>query len=671
MPLQKLEFRPGVNRESTTLANEGGWFESDKVRFRSGFPEKIGGWVRDTGSQFNTGTSLQPTTGSFWGVCRSLWNWLNLSGYNLLGVGTNLKYYIQNTAGGNFYDITPIRLTTAAGDPTFAATAGSPILTVTDLAHGAQAGDFVTYTGAVSLGGAITAAVLNREYRVTTVLSDNTYTITASVAANSSDVGNGGAATVARYQITTGSDVYTIGVGWGAGGWGGVTTGYASTGWGSPAASGLGIGIQLRLWSEHNFGENLVINPRNGAMYFWAVNANPSTFDRAQYLGPSAVITLKNYATGIGTTTVTVDATCPTVVTQVLVSDSSRFLIAFGCNDPTGVYATIDQDPMQVRWSDQESFSTWTPAITNQAGGYRLSSGSQIITALQTRQEILIWTDSAIYSMQFLGAPYVWGFQIMGDNLSIISPNAPVTVNNITYWMGTDKFYMYTGRVETLPCAVRQYVFDDINLQQGYQVFGGTNEAYNEVWWYYCSANSTEIDKYIIYNHLERTWAYGSLARTAWLDSPLRSSPMATGYGGNLVYHEQGNDDGTTNPPTPIYAYVRSSDFDIGDGHNFGLVWRVIPDVTFDGSTVNAPEVNFTVLPRQNPGTNYGTANNPDVTSAQNYAGQRTFNVQQFTEYAYVRIRGRQMAFQISSSNLGVAWQLGAPRLDVRPDGRR
>jgi hypothetical protein len=667
MPLQKLEFRPGVNRESTTLANEGGWFESDKVRFRSGFPEKIGGWTKDTGSQLNTGTSLQPTTGSFWGVCRSLWNWLNLAGYNLLGVGTNLKYYIQSTAGGNFYDITPIRSTDTVASNAFT-TNGTTTVQVNDNAHGAQAGDFVTISGVAGPINGIPAADLNREFQIVSIVSNNAYTIVVSTTATSS--GTTGAATF-TYQLGTGSDIYTVGVGWGAGGWGGATTGYASTGWGSPSASGLGVGIQLRIWTEHNFGENLIINHRGGAMYFWAVNPNPALFDRAQYLGPSAVITQKNYATGSGTTTVTVDATCPTIVNQVLVSDSSRFVIAFGCNDPTGVYATIAQDPMQVRWSDQESYSIWTPAITNQAGGYRLSSGSQIVTALQTRQEILVWTDAAIYSMQFLGAPYVWGFQIMGDNLSIISPNSPVTVNNITYWMGTDKFYMYSGRVETLPCALRQYVFDDINLEQGYQVFGGTNEGYNEIWWYYCSANSTTVDKYVIYNHLERTWAYGSLARTAWLDSPLRVSPMATGYGGNLVYHEQGNDDGTTNPPSPIYSYVRSSDFDIGDGHNFGLVWRIIPDVTFDGSTVNAPAVNFTVLPRQNPGANYGTSDNPSVASTQNYATQRTYAVQQFDQYAYVRIRGRQMAFQISSSNLGVSWQLGAPRLDVRPDGRR
>ena len=665
MPLQKLEFRPGVNRESTTLANEGGWFESDKVRFRSGFPEKIGGWLLDTGTQNNTGTSAQPPTGSFWGVCRSLWNWLTLSGFNLMGLGTNLKFYIQNSAYGTFYDVTPLRSTTAAGDVTFAATVGSATLTVTDVAHGARAGDFVTFTGAVGLGGAITATVLNREYQVVTVPSPNTYTITASVTANGSDVGNGGGATVGRYQITTGNEIYSVAAGWGAGGWGGLTTGLPSTGWGLAAATG--IGVNLRLWSQSNYGQNLVFNPRGGGIYYWVVDSvDPALFNRGQQLSPTNTNTQNSIQYWLA------DSSCPTLCNFIMVSDSSRFTIAFGCNDPTGLDATIELDPMQVRWSTSEDLLTWNadPEL-NDAGGYRLSRGSQIITALQTRQEILVWTDAAIYSMQYQGYGNTWGFQIMGDNLSIISPNSPITVNNITYWMGVDKFYMYSGRVETLPCALRQYVFDDINLQQGYQIFSGTNEGYNEIWWYYCSANSNTVDKYVLYNHLERTWAYGSLARTAWLDSPLRASPTATGYSGTLVYHEQGNDDGTTDPPSPIYAYVRSSDFDIGDGHNFGMVWRIIPDVTFDGSTVNAPAVNFTVLPRQNPGANYGTSNNPSVVSSQNYAAQRTYAVQQFTEYAYVRIRGRQMAFQISSDAVGVSWQLGAPRLDLRPDGRR
>ena len=724
MPLQKLQFRPGVNRESTTLANEGGWFESDKVRFRSGSAEKIGGWVADTGT---SNATLAPPTGSFWGVCRSLWNWITLSSYNLLGVGTNLKFYIQNGTGGTFYDITPIRSTTAAGDVTFAATNGSTTLTVTDTAHGAQAGDFVTYSGAIALstqtytanagtdkitfttalangttlqlfttgtapaglaiattyfvvnsdtptascklsltsGGTaiditgagtgtqtfalttgITAAVLNKEYRVVAVTSNNVYTITSTVAANASDTGNGGSATVGAYQITTGSDVSTTSVGWGAGGWGGITTGYTSTGWGSPAPAGVGFGSQLRLWSQSNYGEDLIFNPRGGGLYYWEVNANPNIFDR-------------------GTLLTTGDT--PDVCNFVMVSDASRFVICFGVND----YGSAVQNPMLIRWSDQEDYTQWTPAVTNQAGSYTLSHGSQIISAIQARQEILVWTDSAIYSMQYLGAPYVWGFQILGDNLSIVSQNAVATANNITYWMGVDKFYMYSGRVETLPCTLRSYVYNDINLSQASQFFAGTNEGFNEVWWYYCSANSDTIDKYVVYNYLERIWYYGTLNRSAWLDSPLRVEPMATTYGNQLVYHETGVDDGTTNPPSAITAYVQSADFDIGDGHNFGFVWRLIPDVTFDGSTVTAPTLDFTVRPRQFPGSNYGNSNNPEVISTVSYAGQRTYNVQQFTEQVYVRIRGRQMAFKVSSDTLGTAWQLGVPRIEVRPDGRR
>ena len=643
MPLQKLQFRPGVNRESTTLANEGGWFESDKVRFRSGSAEKIGGWVADTGT---TNSALTPPAGSFWGVCRSLWNWVTLSSYNLLGVGTNLKFYIQNSTGGTFYDITPIRSTTAAGDVTFAASNGSTTLTVTDAAHGAQAGDFVTYSGAVSLGGAITATVLNKEYQVVSITSNNVYTITSTVAANASDVGNGGASVIGVYQITTGSALSTTSVGWGAGGWGGITTGYSSTGWGSPAPAGVGFGSQLRLWSQANYGEDLIFNPRGGGLYLWEVNANPNIFDR-------------------GTLLTTGDT--PDVCNFVLVSDASRFVIGFGVND----YGSAVQNPMLVRWSDQEDYTQWTPAITNQAGSFTLSDGSTIITAAQARQEILVWTDSALYSMQYLGAPFVWGFQILADNLSIVSPNATATANNITYWMGVDKFYMYSGRVETLPCTLRSYVYNDINISQASQFFAGTNEGFNEVWWYYCSANSDTIDKYVVYNHLERVWYYGTLNRTAWLDSPLRVEPMATTYGNQLVYHETGVDDGTTNPPSPITAYVQSSDFDIGDGHNFGFVWRIIPDVTFDGSTVNAPALDFTVRPRQFPGSNYGNSNNPEVVSTVSYAGQRTYNVQQFTEQVYVRIRGRQMAFKVGSDTLGTAWQLGVPRIEVRPDGRR
>jgi hypothetical protein len=616
----------------------------DKVRFRSGFPEKIGGWVADTGTAATT--TLPPPTGSFWGVCRSLFNWITLSSYNLLGIGTNLKFYIQNGTGGSFYDVTPIRSTTAAGDVTFAATNGSTTLTVTDAAHGAQAGDFVTYSGAVTLGGVITAVVLNKEYQVASVTSNNVYTITSTVAANASDVGNGGSATVGTYQITTGSDVFTVNVGWGAGGWGGITTGYTSTGWGSPAPAGVGLGSQLRLWSQANFGEDLIFNPRGGGLYLWEVNANPNIFDR-------------------GTLLTTGDT--PDICNFVMVSDSSRFVLCFGVND----YGSAVQNPMLVRWSDQEDYTQWTPAITNQAGSFTLSEGSAIITASQSRQEILVWTDSALYSMQYLGPPYVWGFQILSDNLSIVSPNATATVNNVTYWMGIDKFYMYSGRAETLYCPLRQYIFNDINISQAFQFFSGTNEGYNEVWWFYCSAGSTEIDRYVIYNHLEKIWSYGNLGRTAWLDSPLRASPMATGYNSQLIYHESGVDDGTTNPPTAITSFCQSADVNIGDGHNYGFGYRMIPDVTFNGSTVNNPAVTFTLRPRQNPGSNYSASATPAVTSTQNYQSTRNYEVQQFTEIVYVRVRGRQMAFRISSSTLGVQWQLGVPSIDIRPDGRR
>ena len=663
MPLKKLEFRPGVNRESTTLANEGGWFESDKVRWRSGYPEKIGGWTLDTGLADST---LQPPAGSFWGVCRALFNWLNLAGYNLMALGTNLKYYIQNGPGGSFYDVTPVRdtatgVTNAFTTATSTNTGSQTTLTVNDPGHGAQTGDFVIISNTSGNVNGVTTANINGEHQLTYVDSDH-YTIV--VTGTASSTGTPAVSADFQYLLTSGGDIYTTSVGWGAGGWGGTTPGYSSTGWGSPAPAGLGIGTQLRLWTQANFGQDLIFNPRGGAMYYWAVNSNPNIFDRGQKLTAGSTITVRGVS-------VSIQSTCPSLVNSVGVSDASRFVVAFGANDPSGTLFSTDIDPLLIRWSDQENYATWTPAATNQAGDYRLSQGSQIVTYLQTRQEILVWTDAAIYSMQYLGPPYVWGFQIMGSNTSIIGPNAVATANNVTYWMGTDKFYMYTGRVETLPCTLRQYVFDDINLEQSYQFFASTNEGYNEVWWFYCSATSTEIDRYVIFNHLERTWYYGTLQRTAWLDTPLRDFPTAAGYDGQLLYHENGVDDGSTNPPSPIYAYCQSSDFDIDDGHNFSMVWRIIPDVTFDGSNVNNPTVTFTVRPRQNPGANYGSTDTPSVISAQNYQNQQTYNVQQFTEYAYVRIRGRQMAFKISSADLGVSWQLGSPRLDLRPDGRR
>jgi hypothetical protein len=647
MPLQKLQLRPGINRESTTLANEGTWFEMDKVRFRSGYPEKLGGWTLDRGT---TPSALQPPAGSFWGIARSLWNWVTLSGYNLMGVGTNLKYYIQQTTGGRFYDITPLRDVNAVASNAFTTVNGSTTVVINDAGHGAKEGDFVTISGVAGAINGIPAAALNREFRIN-YINSSTYSIVASSPATSS--GTTGAATFS-YQIGIGGEVYTIGVGWGAGGWGGDSGG-VQTGWGEPAPAGLGIGLQLRLWSQDNYGEDLLIAPRGGALYLWKVNPNPTIYDRAVLLSPTSP---SPYTTDTG---------CPTVINAVVVSDASRFTIAFGCND----YGSAVLDPLLVRWSDQENYAVWSPAITNQAGSYRLSTGSSIVAHQQTRQEILVWTDAAVYSMQYLGPPFVWGFQILGDNISIAGPNVTATAANIVYWMGYDKFYMYSGRVETLYCPLRQYIFGDINLQQQYQFFSGTNEGYNEIWWFYCSANSTVIDRYVIYNHLEKIWSYGNLARTAWLDTPLREHPTATGYNGQLIYHESGVNDGTTNPPSPISSYIQSADVNIGDGHNYGFAWRMIPDITFDGSTVNNPSVTMTLRPRQNPGSDYSPAASPTVTSAQNYQGQRNYVVQQFTEIVYVRVRGRQMAFRISSNGLGVQWQLGVPSLDVRPDGRR
>ena len=660
MPLQKLQLRPGVNRESTSLANEGTWFEMDKVRFRSGYPEKIGGWVKDGGP--NTST-LKPSTGTVWGVCRSLWNWLNLAGFNLMGLGTNLKYYIQNGTGGGFYDVTPIRDTATAVANAFTTntatnSGGQTTLVINDPGHGAQTGDFVTISATSGDVNGVLIANINGEHQIT-YLTSNTYSIVVTGTASSS--GTPAVSATFAYQLTSGGAVYTSNVGWGAGGWGGFVGSSTATGWGSPSTSGIGIAQQLRLWSESNFGQNLVLNPRGGALYYWVVDAAPNTFNRAQILSPTNTNTQNSIQYWL------TDAFCPTVCNFVMVSDASRFVIAFGCND----YGSAVQDPLLIRWSDAENILVWEPLETNDAGSYRLSHGSEIVGAMQARQEILVWTDAALYSMQFT---VEWGFQILADNISIASPNAMTSAANITYWMGLDKFYMYSGRVETLYCPLRQYIFGDINLQQQYQFFAGTNEAFNEVWWFYCSANSTTIDRYVIYNHLERIWSYGNLTRTAWLDTPLRTFPSAAGVvdgNGTLIYHEQGVDDASVSPPVAIESYIQSADFDIGDGHNYGFGWRMIPDITFDGSTVNNPSVVFTLRPRQNPGANYNTADTPTVTSTQNYQGQRNYTVQQFTQIVYTRIRGRQMAFKVSSDGLGVQWQLGVPSLDIRPDGRR
>lgn len=643
--LQKLQFRPGINREGTDYSNEGGYYDCNKVRFRSGFPEKIGGWTRYSANQFI-------------GICRSLWNWVTLDGSNLLGLGTNKKYYIE--LGGNYNNVTPIVHTSnnlgAAAGP-FTATANSSSLTVVDASYNPSAGDYVIISGAASLGGNVTANVLNTTYTVTTVVNATAYTITLPVTANGSDTGKGGATVKVEYEYPIGLDVAVAGTGWGSGPWGRGT-------WGSSFSGG--VQDQLRLWTNDNFGEWLFIAARGGAVYYWLPEGQTYPSGTAGGLNVRAQ-DLATQSTAAGYSGQFV----PNKTNQVVSSAIQRFIICFGANPYDPGDSETAFDPLLVRWSDQENPYEWVPAVTNQSGEFRLNSGSFITTARSTRQEILVWTDAAIYSMQYLGPPYVWGFQILMDNISIISPNAAVTVNNVTYWMGVDKFYVYSGRVETLPCALRQFIFTDINKDQGFQVFAGGNEGYNEVWWFYCSNGSDTIDKYVIYNYLERVWYYGTMGRTAWLDSPLRQYPQAADYNYRILNHEAAVDDVSGETPVPINAYVQSSDFDIGDGHNFGFVWRILPDVNFNGSNTNNPYVTMQVKPRRNSGSQYGVADDPQVTSADNFTNEPVYTVQEFTGQVYTRLRGRQMAFRIESDSLGVAWQLGSPRIDIRNDGRR
>lgn len=627
MPLQKVLLKPGVNKEGTRYSREGGWYDCDKVRFRQGTPEKIGGWTR-------IGTA------NFLGICRSLWNWVTLSNQNLLGLGTNLKFYINQ--GDAYYDVTPIRATTAAGDVTFAATNGSSTITVTDTAHGAVVNDFVTFSGAASLGGNVTASVLNQEYQIASVPTANTYTIEAkdtsdaTVTANSSDTGNGGSSTVGAYQINTGPATVLPFVGWSAGTWGSGTWGNSSP-----------ISEDLRVWSQYNFGEDLIFGHRGGAVYFW--DASSGVSNRATLLSAEA-----------GASNV------PEIQNSILVSEN-RFVFCFGTN-PLGSSAI---DPLLLRWSDQEDATNWTPAATNQAGSLRLSRGNRILTARQSRQEILVWTDSTLYSLQYLGAPAVWGAQVVGENISLASKNAVAYANGVSYWMGRDHFYKYDGRSQTLRCDLRRHVFGDFNYLQSPQVFAGTNEGFNEIWWFYCSATSTTVDLYVVYNYAEDIWYYGTLGRTAWLDSGTQEHPIAATYSNNLVFHENGVDDAETGTPAAISAHITSAQFDLDDGHKFAFIWRVLPDITFEGSTAVAPQATLTLLPQANSGSGY---NNPTSEGGSNAGGitrSATVPVEAYTEQLNIRVRGRQLAMKIESDALGVQWQLGAPRLDMRPDGRR
>ena len=622
MPLKKLIFKPGVNRENTRYTTEGGFYECDKIRFRQGTPEKIGGWERI--SNF-----------TFLGICRSLWNWVTLGALNLLGVGTNLKFYIER--GGEYFDITPIRSTVTLTNP-FTAVNGSSIITVTDTAHGALNGDYVTFSGATGLGGNVTATVLNKEYQITYV-DANSYTITVAVVANATDAAGspGGGSVVTAYQLNVGPAVSTPLVGFGSGPWGF-----------GPWGTGLSSLDSLRLWSQRNFGEDLIFGPRGGGIYFWDATGGVTTraVNLNSLMGASDVPTVQNY---------------------IFISDTFRFVFAFGCND----YGSATQDPMLVRWSDQEDAINWTPAATNQAGSIRLSDGSRIVTAAQTRQEILVWTDSSLYSFQYLGPPYIWGTNLLGSNISILSPNATATASGVTYWMGVDKFYRYDGRLQTLRCDLRQYIFNDFNPAQAEQVFAGTNEGFTEIWWYYCSANSTAIDRYVVYNYAEDIWYYGTLGRTAWLDSGLREFPVAATYSNNIVNHEEGIDDNQTSTALPINAYIETSQFDIDDGHNFGFIWRILPDLTFRGSTAGSPQVTMYLYPYQNSGSGVNTPASVGGNSSAPVTRVTAIPVEQFTGQINTRVRGRQLSMKIESTQLGTTWQLGAPRIDIKQDGRR
>jgi hypothetical protein len=620
MPVRKLRFRPGVNRENTRYTNEEGWYVSDKVRFRQGTPEKIGGWAQYSANQFL-------------GVCRSLWNWVSLDNNNYLGVGTNKKYYVEYS--GQYNDITPIADTVSLIDP-FYATTGSNTLVVADSAHGAESGDYVIFSGATIsfIGGDIVANDLNDEFEITYINADS-YSIELGVAANSVDASNSpfGDTVLASYELPIGAEITTIGFGWSNGAWNTGTWGF-----------GGGSTTYARLWSAYNWGEDLVFAPRFGSIYYW---------DETSGLSARAVA-LQDLPGS---------SACPTEVTFIFVSDISRFLFAFGANNPADTVSG-SYDPMLIRWADQESLTDWAPAATNQAGDLRLSHGSEIVLAIQTRQEIFTLTDSAAYSIQFLGAPLVWGAQLLGDNISIIGPNAGAFASGAVYWMGIDKFYVYDGRVQTLPSDLRRYVFSDINVNQAYQVFAGTNEGFNEVWWFYCSENSTTVDRYVVFNYLEKIWYYGTMERTAWSDSGLRDYPQSADYNRRILNQEYGVDDAAGDSVVGIDAYIESAEFDIEDGDKFMYVYRTIPDITFTGSTDNTePEVVFTIYPKKSSGSPANTPVSGTVIAAD-------YPVDEYTSQIYTRFRGRQAYVKVRSTKVGTTWQLGSPRMDIRPDGR-
>ncbi len=611
MPLSRYTFQPGINKEGTSYSNEGGWYDCDKVRFRAGRPEKIGGWVKNN---LNT----------FLGLCRKLHQWVALDSDKFIGLGTNLKLYLNK--GSNYYDITPIRATTSAGDVTFSASNGDATITVADTAHGAVKNDFVTFSGAASLGGNITAAVLNQEYQIATIVNANSYTIEAkdtdgaTVTANASDTGNGGSSVVGAYQINVGLNDYVSGFGFGSGyfgesSWGGGTSGFSS---------------QLRLWSIDNFGEDMISNPRGGGLFYWDKTNGESTRS-------------VNFSSLSGASDV------PTIANQIIVSETDRHILALGAN----TIGTSTQDPMLVRWCNQEDAAMWTPKTTNTAGSIRLSAGSKIIGAVRTREEIIIFTDIALYAVQFIGPPFTFGVNLVTQSVSMVSPQAAINANNAIYFMDEDNFYIYEGGVQSLPCTVRAYVFDDFNYSQVYKVFAAKNAKFNEVTWFYCSSSSTEIDRYVTYNYLDKVWHIGNMDRTAWIDIGSSTvAPLAAGTNNYLYDHETGsNADGSA-----MTAFVESADFDAGDGNQFMFINRIIPDVLFYGSSTD-PTVTYSIKTRNYPLGTLTTATTASVGSS--------------TGVSNVRARARQMRVRVESTDEDNLWRLGDTRFDIRQDGRR
>jgi len=620
MALTKLVFRPGINRETTAYANEGGWWDSNLVRFRAGKPESIGGWTRYTSSPML-------------GTGRSLLTWTALDGTIYTGMGTNLKYYV--ILGSGLYDVTPTRETTAAGAVTFTATNGSPVITVSDTAHGAYAGDFVTFSGAVSLGGNVTAAVLNKEYQITSIVNANSYRITVAVNANASDTGDGGASVIGAYQINTGLNTSVFGTGWGTGVWSRGT-------WGSGSNTAIPT-AQLRIWSQDNYGEDLVMCVRDGGIYYWESSLGLA----------SRAIALEDLA---GAESV------PTVARSVIVSERDRHVIAFGC-DPEGDPGI--QDPLVIRFSDQENPAEWRSLATTTAGELRIGTGSGIVGAVQTKQQIIIFTDVSVHAMQYIGPPYTFGVQEVSSSISIMSPNAMVAVGDIVFWMGQNEFYAYDGAVTQIPCDVKEFVFTGLNINQREKVCAGHCSSFSEVWWFYPGTDALENDRYVVYNYEQRIWYYGVMSRTAWQDRSVQPFPTAISPDGYVYYQENGLNDGSVNPPAALAPYIESSAIDMGDGDQFMFATRIIPDLTFRNSTNGSPTATLTLKARNFPGGAYFASDMDPVTKTS------SIPVEQFTNELYVRLRGRSMSLRVESDQINTAWRLGDPRLDLRTDGRR